>query len=101
MTETKPLIEFNANWKITDLQFTRTLERGESGTACIATYVSGGQKRQLRFSGCAMNEACNLMDSWAVAVYFDPAVPQSELRYRIEYQHTEPHSFHVETVEEL
>ena len=101
MTETKPLIEFDAKWEISDLLFTRTLERGESGIACVATFVSGDRKRQLRFSGCAIVEASNLMGSWAVAVYFDPAVPQSELRYRIEYQHTEPHSFHAETVQEL
>ena len=101
MTETKPLIEFDAKWKVSDLLFTRTPERGESGIACVATFVSGDKKRQLRFSGGAMVEAFNLMGSWAVAVYFDPAVPHSELRYRIEYQHTEPHSFRVETVEEL
>lgn len=101
MTETKPLIEFDANWKITDLHFTHTLERGESGIACVATFVSGDQRRELRFSGCAMEEACNLMGSWAVAVYFDPTVPHSELRYRIEYQHSEPHSFHVAIVEEI
>jgi hypothetical protein len=101
MPETKPLIEFDANWKVSDLLFSRTIERGESGIACVATFVSGDQKRQLRFSGCAMQEACNLMTAWAVAVYFDPAVPHSELRYRIEYQHSEPHSFHVETVEEI
>jgi hypothetical protein len=101
MTDTKPLIEFDANWKISDLLFTRTLERGERSIACVATFVSGDQKRQLRFSGAAMEEACNLMASWAVTVYFDPAVPHSELRYRIEYQHSEPHSFHVETVEEI
>jgi hypothetical protein len=101
MTEAKPLIEFGAGWKVSDMLFTRTLERGESGVACIATFVSGDQKRQLRFSGFAMREACDLMTSWAVAVYFDPVVPQSESRYRIEYQHEEPHSFHVEKVEEL
>jgi hypothetical protein len=80
MTETKPLIEFDANWKISDLLFSRTLERGESDIACTATFVSGDQKRRLRFSGCAMEEACSLMTSWTVAVYFDPAVPHSELR---------------------
>ena len=48
-----------------------------------------------------MHEACDLMTSWAVAVYFDPVIPQSELRYRIEYQQEEPQSFHVETVEEI
>ena len=101
MTETKPLIEFDASWRISDLHFTRTLEQRESGIACIATFCSGDQKRRLRFSGCALKEAFNLMSSWAVAVYFDPAIPQSELRYRIEYQHAEPHSFHVETVEEI
>ena len=101
MTETKPLIEFDANWKVSEFLFSRTLEGGESGIACVVTFVSGDRIRQLRFSGCAMDEACNLMTSWAVAVYFDPAVPHSELRYRIEYQHEEPHSFHVEAVEEL
>ena len=101
MTEAKPLIEFEAGWQVSDMLFTRTLESGESGIACVATFVSGDQKRQLRFSGFAMHEACNLMTSWAVAVYVDPVVPQSELRYRIEYQHEEPHSFHVETVEEV
>src|SRR5262249_17733396 len=101
MTQAKPLIEFEAGWKVSDMLFTRELERGESGIACIATFVSGDRKRQLRFSGVSMQEACNLMNSWAVAVYFDPAVPYSEKRYRIEYQHEEPHSFHVETVEEI
>jgi len=101
MTEAKPLIEFEAGWKVSDLLFSRTLERGESGVACVATFVSGNQKRQLRFSGFSMHEACNLMTAWAVAVYSNPAVPYSESRYRVEYQHEESHSFHVETVEEI
>jgi hypothetical protein len=101
MTKAKPLMEFAAGWKVSDMLFTRALERGESGIACVTTFVCGDQKRQLRFSGFAMHEACDLMTSWAVAVYFDPVIPQSELRYRIEYQQEEPQSFHVETVEEI
>lgn len=101
MTEAKPLIEFKASWKVSEMLFTRALERGESGVACIATFVSEAQQRHLKFSGFSMEEACNLMTSWAVAVYFDPVVPYSESRYRIEYQREEPHSFHAETVEEI
>jgi hypothetical protein len=101
MSDSKLLIEFGADWKLRDLLFSRAVKQGEVGIAAVATFVSGDQTRQLRFSGFSMAEACELMNAWAVAVYFDPAVQWSEVRYRIEYQVSEPHSFHVTTVEEM